>query len=321
MKAAFRTTYGGPEVLEIREVPRPVPGPREVLIKIYATTVNRTDCGILTAQPFIVRFFTGLIKPSQKIPGTDFAGEVMAVGTEVTKFEPGQRVFGLVDNGQGSQAQYACMSQDKIARMPDNITYARGAASLEGAHYAYNIMNKVSFKKGDPILVNGATGAIGSALVQLLTVFGARVTAVCPGAYADQVKEMGAIRIIDYKREDFTQDSERFRCVFDAVGKSTFGQCKKLLYPKGVYISSDLGPGAQNIWLSLLTPLGAGKKVKFPIPTNARRSVELIRELIEKGKFKPLIDRSYSLDEIQEAYTYVLRGEKIGNVIVLPQET
>ena len=205
--------------------------------------------------------------------------------------------------------------------MPDHITYAQGAASLEGAHYAFNFINKVKFKKGDKFLVNGGTGAIGSALVQLLTAFGAHVTAVCRGEHADLVKDLGAQRIIDYSRVDFTKDEETYQCVFDAVGKSTFGQCKRLLEWNGIYISSELGPGMQNLFLALFTPLASGKRVKFPLPVNSHRSVLLIKELIEKGKFKPLLDRSYPLEEIAQAYTYVVQGKKVGNVILQPFDT
>lgn len=320
MKVAFRTEYGGPEVLQIKEVPRLVPQVKEVLVKIYATTVNRTDCGILWGKPFIIQFFTGLFKPKQKIPGTDFAGEVVALGEDITEFQLGDRVFGLDDNGLQTQSQYACLRMEHVVPMPDNITYAQGAASLEGAHYAYNFMNKVRFKKGASVLVNGATGAIGSALVQLLAASKIKVTAVCPGKYENDILERGAERVIDYTRADFTQDPERFDCVFDAVGKSTFWKCRNLLKPKGVYISSELGPRSQNIFLSLLTPIGRGKKVRFPFPANSRRSVEVMKGLIEKGKFKPLIDRSYALHEIQNAYAYVRQGKKIGNVILLPHE-
>lgn len=320
MKSAVRTQYGGPEVLQIKDHQTPQPGRHEVLVKVYATTLNRTDCANLQGKPYIVRLFTGLNKPRKKVPGTDFSGEVIAFGSRVTDFEIGDRVFGLDDNGLGTQTQFALLPKKKVVSMPDNITYAQGAASLEGSHYAYNFMNKVRFKKDASVLVNGATGAIGSAMVQLLTAYGVKVTAVCPGKYTEAIKERGAQRVIDYTRVDFTQDPERFDCVFDAVGKSTFGQCKVLLKPKGVYISSELGPGWQNIFLSLFTPLTGGKKVKFPLPINCRRSVELMKEMIEKGKFKPLIDRSYSLQEIRQGYAYVMQGKKIGNVILQPQD-
>ena len=320
MKVAYRIKYGGPEVLQIKVIPRPKPQANEVLIKVYATTVNRTDCGILWGKPFIIRFFTGLFKPQKNIPGIDFAGEVVEAGNEVIEFQPGDRVFGLDDNGLHTQAQYVCLPLEKVVAMPDNITYAQGAASLEGAHYAYNFINKVRFKKGASVLVNGATGAIGSAMIQLLTASGVKVTAVGPGEFRDEILERGATRMIDYTRTDFTEDQEHFDCVFDAVGKSTFWKCRKLLKPKGVYISSELGPRIQNVFLSFFTPLGGGKKVRFPLPTNCRRSVEYMKELIVKGKFKPLIDRSYPLHEIHKAYAYVRQGKKIGNVIVQPHD-
>ena len=318
MKAAIRSRYGGPEVLSIEEVETPQPKPKEVQVKIYAVTVNRTDCGILWGKPWIVRLFTGFPKPKRKSTGIDFAGEISRVGSQVTDLEVGERVFGFHDNGLGSHAQFICVPAKKAVPMPDNITYAQGAASLEGAHYAYNFINKIKLKKGDRILVNGGTGAIGSALVQLLSAFGAEVTAVCRGEHSELVKEMGAKRIIDYSRIDFTQDEETFQYIFDAVGKSTYAQCKRLLEWNGVYISSELGPRMQNPFLALLTPLGGGKRVKFPLPVNSHRSVMLMKELIEKGKFKPLLDRSYPLEEIGQAYTYVVQGKKVGNVILQP---
>jgi len=318
MQAAVRSHYGGPEVFSIEEVETPQPKPNEVQVKIYAATVNRTDCGALWGKPWIVRLFTGFPKPKLKSTGVDFAGEVTRVGSKVSDLEVGDRVFGFNDNGLASHAQYLCIPSKKAIHMPDNITYAQGAASLEGAHYAYNFINKVKFKKGDRFLVNGGTGAIGSALVQLLTTFGADVTAVCRGEHADLVKDLGAQRIIDYSRVDFTQDEETYQCVFDAVGKSTFGECKRLLEWNGVYISSELGPKMQNPFLALITPLGGGKRVKFPLPRNSHRSVLLMKELIEKGKFKPLLDRSYPLEEIAQAYTYVAQGKKVGNVILQP---
>ena len=321
MKSAVRTQYGGPAVLNIEDRLKPQPGPNQVLVKIYATTINRTDCAILKGQPFILRFFTGLFKPNYEIPGTDFAGEVVETGSRVTDFETGDRVFGLHDNGLQTQSQFVALSRKNVVAMPDNITYAQGAASLEGAHYAYNFINKVKIKKGATVLVNGATGAIGSAMVQWLHAFGATITAVCPGTYADAIRERGAERIIDFTREDFTQDTGQYDFVFDTVGKSTFGQCKAILKPKGVYISSELGPGSQNVFLSLITPFGGGKKVKFPFPTQCRRSVLRIKQLIESGRFKPLIDRSFPLSEIRQAYAYVMRGQKIGNVILQPHES
>ncbi|CAN5277678.1 NAD(P)-dependent alcohol dehydrogenase [soil metagenome] len=317
MKAVYRTKYGSPEVLSIKEVAVPDINENEILVKVLATTVNRTDCAILKAQPFLMRFFTGLLKPRSPIPGTDFAGIVEKAGKQATTFKAGDRVFGFNDQGIASQAQYMSIREDKaISIIPENINFQQAAASLEGVHYALNFINKISIKPGQKILVNGATGAIGSASIQMLKYLEADVTATCSTQNIDLVKSMGADKVIDYTREDFTKVGEKFDYVFDSVGKSTFGKCKPLLSDKGIYISSELGPMIQNPFLALFTPLSGGKKVIFPIPLNTKASIMYIKGLIEKGKFKPLIDRVYNLAEIREAYNYAGSGQKTGNVIL-----
>ncbi|MFB0559600.1 MAG: NAD(P)-dependent alcohol dehydrogenase [Candidatus Lokiarchaeia archaeon] len=317
MKAIVRTKYGSPDVLQLKEVEKPTPKDNEVLIRVYATTVNRTDCGILWGKPFIIRFFTGLFKPSSPIPGTDFAGEIEAVGKNVVSYKIGDRVFGFDDNGLGSHSQYMTIQEDKpLSIIPENLNYEHAVASLEGAHYAYNFIKKVDLKSGQKVLVNGATGAIGSAIVQFLKYFGLYVTAVCNTKNIELVKSLGADKIIDYENQDFTQDNEKYEFVFDAVGKSTFSKCKPLLQPAGIYISSELGPKNENLFLALITPLLGGKKVKFPFPRDIKGSIIFIKDLIEQKNFKPVIDRVYSLDKIAEAYNYVASGQKTGNVII-----
>ncbi|HYG37240.1 MAG TPA: NAD(P)-dependent alcohol dehydrogenase [Cytophagales bacterium] len=325
MKAAIYEKYGSPSVLKIKKVEKPVPKNNEVMIRVYATTVNRTDCARLRAKPFIMRFFTGLLKPSNPVPGTDFAGRIEAVGKDVASLKVGDRVFGFEDIGLGTQAYYMTLGENRaIAVIPEGLSYEEAAASLEGVHYAYNFINKVELKSGEKVLVNGATGAIGSAAVQLLKYFGLHVTAVCSTKNLQLVKSIGANKVVDYTKEDFTKTSEKYHYVFDAVGKSTFWKCKSLLVPGGIYISSELGPMIQNPLLAMVTPLIAkipgsrlkGKKVIFPIPSDCRRSVLLIKKLIEDGKFKAVIDRKYPLEEIAEAYRYVEKGEKTGNVVI-----
>lgn len=317
MKAAIYRNYGPPNVLRIEEALKPIPKDKEVLIRVYATTVNRTDSAMLQAKPAIMRLFTGLVTPTNPILGTDFAGMVEAVGKEVKSFKPGDRVFGLKDNGLSSHAQYMVFSEeDAMARLPDSLNFEQGAACLEGAHYAYNFVNKVDIHPGDKVVINGATGAIGSALVQLVKYLGAEVTAVCNTSNMALIKSLGADHLIDYTKEDFTQRQENYHFVFDAVGKSTFGKCKKILLPKGIYISSELGPYTQNPFLALITPLLGGKKVKFPVPSDCKTSLMYIKKLIEEGKFKAVIDRSYFYPEIAKAYTYVETGMKTGNVII-----
>ncbi|MBL7858676.1 MAG: NAD(P)-dependent alcohol dehydrogenase [Cyclobacteriaceae bacterium] len=317
MKASVYTKYGPPDVLTIRDIEKPVPKDHEVLIRVMAATVNRTDCAMLRAKPFIMRFFIGLWKPRKLVLGTDFAGVVEATGQHVKRFKVGDRVFGFNDMGVCSHAQYMTIAeQNAMGVIPDAISFRHAAASIEGAHYAYNFSNKVTIAKEQKILVNGATGAIGSAMVQLLKYYGAHVTAVCNKKNVSLVKSLGADRIIDFEKEDFTNGDQQYDCIFDAVGKSSFGRCKHLLTPRGIYSSSELGWMAQNIFFALITPVMGGKKVIFPIPTNPQKSVTLLQQLMEQGKFMPVIDRVYPLEQIATAFQYVETGQKTGNVII-----
>lgn len=317
MIAVAHVTYGPPDLLQLKEIARPVPKDREVLIKVYASTVNRTDCAILRAKPFFMRLSTGLFKPKYLVPGTDFAGIVEEVGELVTSLKAGDRVFGFDDNGLSSKAQFMKFREDEaIAIIPDQISFEQAAASIEGAHYAINFINKTELKTGQHVLVNGASGAIGSAAVQLLNHYDAVVTAVCHTKDMELIKSLGAAKAIDYTREDFTRENQSYHYVFDTVGKSTFGQCRGLLVPGGAYISSELGPLAQNIFFALMKPLMGKRKVLFPYPADRRGSVHYIRKLMQEGKFKPVIDRKYSMDKIDEAYRYVETGQKTGNVVI-----
>lgn len=317
MRASIYENYGLPEVIQIRAVAKPTPKDKEILVKVEATTVNRSDEAMLKAKPFIMRFVTGLFKPKKPILGTDFAGTIEAIGKNVTAFKVGDNVFGFDDSGLQSHATYMTILEDKgIGFIPPNINFHQAAASIEGAHYAYNFINKVKLKKGQKVLVNGATGAIGSALVQLLVHEGIEVTAVGNTKNIELVKSLGAIRVIDYLKEDFTNEKELFDYVFDAVGKSSFGKCKPILKPNGIYISSELGWMAQNLFYALLTPVFSEKKVIFPIPSDIKKSVLVVQKLLESGEFIPVIDRTYPFGEIVDAFRYVETGEKTGNVII-----
>jgi len=317
MKAITRTKYGTPEVLEIKEIEIPSPKKKEVLIRVHATTVNRTDCGILTGKPYLMRAFTGLFKPKLQVLGTDFAGEVVGLGDDVTTFKVGDRVWGLKDEGLSSQAQYMTFHSDKaISHIPENFSYQEAAASAEGAHYAYNFINKVNLEPGAKVLVYGATGAIGTAAVQILKHNQAYVTAVGNTKNMDLIKSLGADKLWNYETEDFTKDDEKYDFIFDAVGKSSFGACKTLLKPKGVYISSELGPGNENLYLPLLTKIKGGKRVIFPIPSNWKRTITFMTKLIENNEYKAVIDRTYEIEQFKEAYEYVASGQKTGNVVM-----
>jgi NADPH:quinone reductase-like Zn-dependent oxidoreductase len=317
VKAAVQTRYGRPDVVRIVEVEKPTPKENEVLVKVHATTVNRTDCACRAAKPFFMRFFTGLITPRATILGSEFAGVVEAVGSGVTAFELGDRVFGYNEGPFGAHAEYLSIPADgSLATMPANVTYAQAAASTEGSHYALAQIRGAKIQSGQDVLVNGATGAIGSAAVQLLKSLGAGVTAVCDTDNVELVRGLGADRVIDYTTQDFTRDDQTYDVVLDSVGKSSFGQCKRLLKPGGIYISSELGPLAQNPLLAVIAPLHGGKKVLFPIPKHDQQMIGYLRELLESGKFTPVIDRTYPLDQIVEAYRYVETGQKTGNVVI-----
>ena len=320
MKAAVQTRYGPPEVVQISEIDKPTIKADELLIKVHATTVNRTDCGFRSAKPFIVRLFSGLTRPRATVLGNEFAGVVEEVGSGVKSFKVGDRVFGYSDDRFGAHAEYMPISESKpVATIPENLTFEDAAPSTEGSHYALSFIRAAKVQAGQDVLVYGATGAIGSAAVQLLKNLGAIVTAVCSTENVQLVKRLGADRVIDYTAEDFTQDEQSYHVVIDAVGKSTFRQCKRLLLPNGVYLSSDFGPLAQNPVLAMVTPIFGGKRVKFPLPKQDQGMATYFKELIEAGHFKPVIDRTYPLDQIVEAYRYVETGQKIGNVVISVQ--
>lgn len=319
MKAAVHSRYGPPNVVQIVDVDTPSVGERDVLVKVHATTVNRTDCAFRSAKPFVNRFFSGPLRPKTNVLGCEFAGVVEAVGSGVTSFAVGEKVFGFSEGRFGAHAEYLTMPEGgSLATMPANVTYEVAAASTEGSRYALSMITKAKIRSGHHVLVNGATGAIGSATVQLLKRLGAVVTATCSTEHMELVRGLGAERVIDYTTDDFTDDSQTYDAVLDAVGKSSFGRCRRLLKPRGVYASSDLGPWAQNPILALVAPLLRGKKVVFPIPPKYDQAqVRGFKEMVEAGELTPVIDRRYPLDQIVEAYLYVEAGMKIGNVVIV----
>ena len=318
MKAAVLSRYGPPDVVRIVDVPMPAVGGRDVLVKVHVTTVNRTDCGFRAAHPFFIRVFTGLLRPRRTILGTEFAGTVEEVGGGVTSFAVGDEVFGFHEWKFGAHAEYLSIPEDgPLAPMPAGLTFEETAPSTEGSHYALSNIRKAKIRTGQAVLVYGATGAIGSAAVQLLKSLGAVVTAVCDTPNVDLVRSLGADRVVDYTTEDFTADEQRYDLVLDAVGKSSFGRCKRLLKPRGIYSSSDLGRLSQNPILGVITPLLGGRRVMMPIPPRlGQEELRYLKGLLESGEFKPVIDRRYPLDEIVEAYRYVETGRKIGNVVI-----
>lgn len=317
MKAAYREHYCPPEKLEVRALEMPQPQADEILIRVMATTVNRTDCAVLTGSPFVMRFFTGLFKPKRPITGTDFAGVVEAVGEKVTRFQGGDKVFGFHDQGLSSHATFMCIEDRKAMQsIPNGFTFPQAAASIEGAHYAYNFLNKIQIKPDQKVFINGAGGAIGSALLQFVKAAGAQVTVTCKAEHFELIESLGADELIDYTTTDFTKSEAKYDFVLDAVGKSSYFQCRHLLTSKGIYISSELGPKGQHLWLSLLGLIKPGKKVKFPFPKDIQGSLDFIKGQMEKRKFRPLIDRDYSLEQIAEAFTFADSGQKLGNVVI-----
>lgn len=317
MKAAVSTRYGPPDVVAIREVDAPAVRPGDVLIRVHATTVNRTDCAYRAARPFFVRTATGLRRPRRPILGTEYAGVVESVGRDVTTFDPGDKVFGYNEGRFGAHAELLAVPHTApLAPMPTGMTFGAVAPATEGAHYALAIIRTGRIRTGQRVLVYGATGAIGSAAVQLLKAIGVTVTAVCGPAHVELVRGLGADRVVDHRAEDFTADTSAYDAVIDAVGKSTFGRCRGLLTPRGRYLSTELGPWSQNIWLALTTPALGGRRVTFPYPRQDQAMVRHFGELLRSGRFTPVIDRRYPLDRIVDAYRFVETGQKVGSVVI-----
>lgn len=317
MKSSHYTSYGTEEVLSIIEKAKPSPKPDQILVKVHATTVNRTDCAMLTAKPWIMRLLCGLFSPRKSVLGTDFSGEVVEIGTKVSRFKVGDKIFGFNDMGLASHAEYLVIPEKQaIEIIPEGVTYEDAAASAEGAHYAYNFINKLQPVPGQTAMVNGASGAIGSALAQLLIDRGVKVTITTKSDYVGDFSAWTVEKIIDYTSEDFTMLGTKFDYVLDAVGKSTFGKCKKLLKPGGVYMSSELGPWGQNLFYGLLRPLTGKYNVVFPFPVKPQESLSVMAGMLRNGTYAPLIDQHFPLDDASQAFSYILKGQKKGNVIL-----
>ena len=318
MKAAINARYGSPDVLEIRQVPKPQPKTGELLVSIHATTVSRTDCGMLRPHPFFVRLGAGLLRPKLVILGMDFAGVVEAVGAGVNAFKPGDRVFGLSPDTYGAHAEYLCVPEKStIAAMPSGLSFSE-AVVCEGAWYADTYLQAFHLGPGHKILIYGASGAIGTAAVQLARSYGAKVTAVVATRHLELVRSLGADRVVDYTAEDFTQIGETFDFVFDAVGKTSYFRCRRLLKAKAVFAATDLGPWGQNPLLAIWSMITGSHRVIFPLPSSgkARAFVELLKTRMEAGEFRAVIDRAYPLEAIANAYRYVESEQKTGIVVI-----
>jgi len=315
MRAVVYDRYGAPEVLRLEEVERPVPKDDEVLVKIRATTVNQTDCGWRSAKPFIIRYFIGLLRPRRKILGMELAGEVEAVGAAVSEFEVGDHVFGV--KGFGAHAEFTCIRESApLAHKPAGMSFEEAAAVCDGMNVALACLRRADLRQGRSILIYGASGSIGTAAVQLARYFGADVTAVCNTKNVELVRSLGADRVVDYMQEDFTKNDETYDVIFDAVGKHSFRRCRGAVKPGGIYITTDPG----FLWhvpiLALLTRRIGDKKVTLGIGKYTKQNVVLLKELIEAGKYRAVIDRRYPLADVVEATKYVETGQKTGNVVL-----
>jgi NADPH:quinone reductase-like Zn-dependent oxidoreductase len=318
MRAVVHHQYGGPEVLSIAEVPTPTPAADEVLIEVHAAAVNRTDSGFRVGKPFLVRFFSGWRRPKQPVLGTEVAGVVVAVGETVDRFTVGDRVFGVNADRFGTHAEFVCMRQTApLAKMPDSMSFVEGAGVCDGVILALNYIRKVELGPQQRIVVYGSSGAIGTAAVQLAKRSGAHVTAVCSTKNLDLMRQLGADEVIDYTASDFTRNGQTYDIVFDAVGKHSYRRCRRALVKRGAFMATDLGPWWQNPLLALATKWLPVRKVLFPIPPYRQADVELVAQMFSAGEYQAVIDRTYPLDEVVAATTYVASEQKTGNVVLV----
>ena len=322
MRAVVYDHYGPPEVLRLAEVERPVPEEGEVLVRVRATTVNRSDVHIREANRrsglvahFVSRMIFGLRRPRRRILGSEFAGEIEAVGAAVDTFKVGDRVFGKTGLLFGAHAEFLRMPQNaRIALMPAGMNFESAAPICDGALSALMCLKMADLGEGRRILIYGASGAIGTAAVQLARYFGADVTAVCGTKNLELARSLGADRVIDYTQEDFAKNGQTYHVIFDAVGKRSFRQCVGSLEPGGIYLPTD---GAENLILALVPKRKGAKRVVFQIPPRQPvEDVHFLKKLVEDGKYRPVIDRRYPLEDVIEATRYVETEQKTGNVVL-----
>jgi NADPH:quinone reductase-like Zn-dependent oxidoreductase len=315
MRAVVFDRYGPPEVLRIEEVPQPTPADDEVLVRVHATTVNRTDAGLRSADFPPSRLYTGLLRPKYRIPGIEFAGEVAEVGPTVTEFNVGDRVFGT--RSSGANAEYLAVKESSpVARIPDGIGFDEAAAVPDGAALALACLRKADIRPGQRVLVYGASGSVGTAGVQLAKHMGAHVTAVCSTRAVELVSSLGADEVIDRTRDDFTKSGQRYDVVFDAVGQHSFRRSRRSLNRGGTFVDTDMGFMLHLPFLILLTRWVGDKKVKVGITKYGKEDVQLLARLLESGEYRAVIDRRYPLEDVVEATRYVESGKKLGNVVL-----
>lgn len=321
MRAAIQKRYGSPEVLELKHVYRPVPGDKELLVRVHATTVTATEAVFRQGKPYIARLFTGFARPKIETLGEEFAGDVVATGKDVTKFRVGEQIFGTAGPEFGAAAEFFCVSEDEaVVRKPDNLTYAEAASSVDGFLTALPFLrDKGEIRSGVSVLINGASGSVGSAAVQIAKYYGAQVTGVSSGANTELVESLGADHVIDYTREDFSARRSEFDIIFDAVGKTSFRKSRKALRPRGVFLEAGMNMGV--VLSVLLTSLFRGRKAKIAAtglrPAEEKlKDLQLLQDLLERGAIVPTVDRTFPLDEIRDAHSYVDTGRKKGNVVL-----
>lgn len=318
MKSIVYIKYGPPEVLLPKEVEKPIPANHEVLVRVMATTVTTADCMMRRGDTVLSRIFLGFRKPRKKyqIPGTEFSGVVESVGQKVSKFKPGDEVYGFRGFGTGCYASYKCIHEnDSLALKPRNMDFREAASIVDGASTAlFFLKEKAGIQKGQKVLINGASGSIGTFAVQLANYFGTEVTGVCGTRNMELVKLLGAEKVVDYTKYDFTEAVNTYDIIFDTVGKSSFTHCRKALKPGGKYLVTVMT--FRHVLLSLLTRIGKGKKEIFSMSVNKTDALNFIRTMVEAGNLVTIIDKEYSLEEIQEAHTYVEKGHKTGSVVI-----
>jgi NADPH:quinone reductase-like Zn-dependent oxidoreductase len=314
MKAVVHDRYGPPEVQRLEDVERPVPKEGEVLVRVLATSVTRSDCGNRAADPFFLRVFTGLRRPKNRIGGMELAGVVEVVGPGVSEFQVGDEVFGV---RSGAHAEYVCVrEQGALAHKPASMSVEEAAAVCDGVIIARACLRKCELREGQSILIYGASGSIGTAAVQLAKHAGAHVTAVCNTKNVELVRSLGADEVVDYLQEDFTKNGKTYDVIFDAVGKHSFRRCRRSLKPGGVLVETDLGFMWHVPPLALLTRWIGSKRLMIPLPSYTKEHVVFLEELVEAGKYRAVIDRRYPLEDVVEATRYVETGQKTGNVVL-----